>query len=168
MKTTIVPAQVTTVEDKITGSLGTSQLLLLITPIFIGSVLFVVMPPFFSYAVYKVVLIVLLVAVFALLAIRIKGKILLLWLIVLWRYNARPKYYVYDKNYLHMRNDDKRQTFMNEDVSNVSDRNDEVLVPSMSIADAFKVEQLIMHPEANFRLEFNKKGRLSVHITEIQ
>ena len=42
MRTTVVPAQVTTVEDKIAGNLGLSQLLLLTLPVFGGSALFLV------------------------------------------------------------------------------------------------------------------------------
>ena len=78
MKVTIVPAQVTTVEDRIAGNLGLSQLLLLTTPVFSGSLLYVVLPPVFHGAIYKLVLIVALFIICSLMAIRIKGKILLL------------------------------------------------------------------------------------------
>ncbi len=103
MRTTIVPAQITTVEDRIAGRLGMSQLLLIISPIFGGSAVFVVLPPFFNYATYKVVLIVCVASLSALLAIRIKGKILLFWAITLLRYNTRPKYYLFNKNSTHTR-----------------------------------------------------------------
>ena len=106
MKTTIVPAQVTTVEDKIAGNIGMSQLLLLITPIFAGSILFVVLPPFFNYSAYKAVLIVIMALFCATLAIRIHGKILLYWVAVLVRYNSRPKYFVYNKNDNYLRDTD--------------------------------------------------------------
>src|SRR5215204_1042792 len=103
MRTTIVPSQVTTVEDRVAGRLGLSQLLLLISPIFGSSIIFVVLPPFFNYAVYKVVLIVCVASLSALLAIRIKGKILLFWAITLLRYNTRPRYYLFNKNSAHTR-----------------------------------------------------------------
>jgi len=53
MKVTVVPAQVTTVEDRIVGSLGFSQLVLIVTPVFIAAALFAVLPPAMGSAVYK-------------------------------------------------------------------------------------------------------------------
>src|SRR5438045_2898426 len=103
MRTTIVPAQITTVEDKIAGNLGLSQIMLLIAPVFGGSSLFVIFPPFFNYAAYKVVLIAITALLCGMLAVRIKGKILLFWLIAVLRYNLRPAYYVFDKNSMHNR-----------------------------------------------------------------
>jgi hypothetical protein len=98
MRSTVIPAQITTVEDKIAGNLGVSQLLLLAAPIFGGSALFVVFPPFFGYAVYKIVLIVCLTVICNMLAIRIKGTIVLRWVMILAGYMLRPRYYVFDKN----------------------------------------------------------------------
>src|ERR1039458_6831582 len=103
MKVTIVPAQVTTVEDRIAGNLRLSQLLLLTTPVFSGSLLYVVLPPVFHGAIYKLVLIVALFIICSLMAIRIKGKILLLWLVVLVHYNLRPRFYVFNKLSTHGR-----------------------------------------------------------------
>ena len=40
MKMTVVPAQVTTVEDRIIGNLGFSQILLLIVPVFAAAGIF--------------------------------------------------------------------------------------------------------------------------------
>lgn len=168
MKTTIVPAQVTTVEDKITGSLGMSQLLLLITPIFIGSLLFVLLPPFFSYAFYKVALMLLLAIVCSLLAIRIKGMILLMWLVLLSRYMKRPRYYVFNKNSEYLRapaNEEKDSSLAVQSTANNAAK---YHLKKLSIAELAKAQKLVSHPSADFRLEINKKGKLRVHITEIQ
>src|SRR5947209_20569411 len=97
MKVTVVPAQVTTVEDRIVGSLGLSQILLLATPVFGGTMLYAILPPNFHSAIYKLIVIALLFATCGLMAIRIRGKILLLWLIVMLRYNLRPRYFVFNK-----------------------------------------------------------------------
>ena len=168
MKTTIVPAQVTTVEDKIAGNIGMSQLLLLITPIFIGSILFVVLPPFFSYSTYKVVLIFLLSFVCASLAIRIHGKILMYWLIVLARYNLRPKFYVFNKNDVHLREPEFKIVEAEEVKPVLSEDADAKPTVALSLPEIVSAENIVSHPSANFRLEFNKKGKLSGHITEIQ
>ena len=57
MKMTVVPAQVTTVEDRIIGSLGFSQILLLVIPIFVSAGVFALVPPFMGSAIYKYVII---------------------------------------------------------------------------------------------------------------
>jgi len=168
MKTTIVPAQVTTVEDKIAGNIGMSQLLLLITPVFIGSILFVILPPFFSYSAYKAVLIVIMALLCATLAIRIRGKILLYWVAVLVRYNTRPKFYVFNKNDMHLR-DPEIEPLETKETTPVSTETESAkLVPMLSLSEIVTAQNILAHPSANFRLEFNKKGKLSVHITEIQ
>ncbi len=166
MKTTIVPAQVTTVEDKITGNLGVSQMLLLVVPVFVGSLLFVLLPPFYEYAMYKIVLLVILSTVCISLSIRIRGKIVLFWIAVMLHYNVRPRYYVYDKNDLHLR----ELAYAEEglfDTEVAADTTEMVTSPRIAISDAVSVENLILNPESNFRLSVNKKGRLSVHLTEI-
>lgn len=98
MRTTIVPAQITTVEDRIMGSLGFSQLLLLVLPLFVGFGLFMILPPFHSASLYKYVIIGVLIILSSVLAIRVRGKIILSWLVTIMRYNLRPGIYVFDKN----------------------------------------------------------------------
>src|ERR1019366_4023701 len=100
MKVTVVPAQITTIEDRIAGNLSFSQLLLLAAPVFGGSALYIILPPTMHSAPYKLTVIAVLIFLCGLLAIRIKGKILLLWFVVLLRYNLRPRYYIFNKNCL--------------------------------------------------------------------
>ncbi|MCB0197150.1 MAG: PrgI family protein [Anaerolineae bacterium] len=166
MKTTIVPAQVTTVEDKITGNLGVSQMLLLATPVFIGSLLFVLLPPFFSYASYKVGLIAILVFLCITLSVRIKGTIVLNWVRIMAQYNIRPKYYVFNKNSMHLRQDDLVYETVEETAQQPQKANPSIK-KTLPISDVVSVEQLIANPSANFKLKVSKKGRLSVYITEI-
>lgn len=98
MKMTVVPAQVTTVEDRIIGNLGFSQILLQIVPVFTAAGIFTLLPPFMGGALYKYVLMGVVALLFGLLSIRIKGKILASWLVTILRYNLRPKYYLFNKN----------------------------------------------------------------------
>src|ERR1035437_3790831 len=98
MKITVVPAQVTTVEDRVAGNLGFSQLILFAIPVFGGSLLYAALPPSMSASAYKLVIIGIVAVFNSVLAIRIKGKILLLWMIVLLRYNLRPRFYLFNKN----------------------------------------------------------------------
>ena len=72
MKSTIVPAQVTTTEDKIVGSISVTQLILLVIPVFVGGMSYALMPPSLKFSLYKVFLVFILFIVFGIMAIRIK------------------------------------------------------------------------------------------------
>ena len=73
MRVTAIPAQVTTVEDRIVGSLNLSQLLLLCTPVFAGGLLYAVLPPMLVISVYKILILAVFAAVCGLLAIGSKA-----------------------------------------------------------------------------------------------
>lgn len=169
MRSTIVPAQVTTVEDKITGKIGLSQLLLLTIPVFSGSLMFVILPPFFSYALYKIVLITACVAICALLSIRFRGRILLSWALAILRYNLRPKYYVFNKNSAFVRDVEttqKAQELPSEEALLTKAVNP--IASLLTTAERVRVEGLMADPQANFHLKTNRKGKLHVHITEVR
>lgn len=167
MRSTIVPAQVTTVEDKIAGNLGMSQLLLLTMPIFGGSLLFVGLPPFFSYATYKIVVIVCFAVLCGILAIRIKGKILLFWGIVILRYNLRPRYYVFNRNHAHLR-DIGQEIKPEKAMEEAKPERIFKQLPQLSTPELVQVEHLIANPAANLHVKTNRKGELSVHFKEVQ
>jgi hypothetical protein len=167
MKFTVVPAQVTTVEDRIAGNLSVIQMALLSLPVFGGSFLFAVLPPFMDGALYKYILLGLLVVVSGLLAIRIKGKILLSWLLIIARYNLRPSLYVYDKRTLYGR-EVIRATIRNKEAVKKKAKDYKAKLPSVSAADAARIMKLIGHPTANLRFEVSKKGGLNVRYTQIE
>lgn len=97
MKVAIVPAQVTTIEDKIIGSLSSKQSLLLVGPVFGTGLLLALAPPYMAISAYKLVFILITALISALLAIRFKSKLILEWLIIGLRYRMRPRIYVYNK-----------------------------------------------------------------------
>ena len=167
MKFTVVPAQVTTVEDRIAGNLSVIQMALLALPVFGGSFLFAILPPFMDGALYKYVLLGLLVVVSGLLAIRIKGKILLSWLLIMVRYNLRPSLYVYDKRTLNGREVVKAFARNNEAVEKKA-KERKAKLPSVSAVDTARIMKLIGHPAANLRFEVSKKGGLNVRYTQIE
>lgn len=167
MRTTVIPAQITTVEDKIAGSIGFTQLLLLITPVFLGSALFVILPPFFAYATYKLVVIVCVAAICGVLAIRVRGRILLLWLITLLRYNLRARYYVIDKNDTYLREDEAtQQALVSEEITQQKPTKARA-VPRLSTAEVIEAEGILTNPAAKARYEVTKRGELRVHLTEV-
>lgn len=169
MKTAIVPAQVTTVEDKVAGNLNLTQLILIASPVFIGGVLYALLPPSFEIATYKIVTMTILFSVFALLAIRIKERLLLMWLVIFFRYNSRPRYYVLDKNDLYLRNS---LSITNEpvviEVASLPEDTIQSLLPQLNTAERARLEIMLSNPDAKLSVMTNKKGMLYVSITEIK
>jgi hypothetical protein len=166
MRATAIPAQITTVEDRIVGSLNLSQLLLLATPIFGGGLLYAMSPPMLAVSAYKILLLALFTGIGGILAIRIKGMIVLHWVAILFRYWQRPRYYVFDKHSMHGRQQHK---VMPEEVNEVATEAPEHvrLRPSLSLEDLTKVQELIRNPAANIAYEI-RKGGLYVRITEVE
>ena len=74
MKTTTVPAQITTVEDKIAGNLNASQLFLLAVSVFSAFGLYLLFPPSMELTIPKILLCVLSMLFFSSLAIRIRVR----------------------------------------------------------------------------------------------
>ncbi|MDD4135782.1 MAG: hypothetical protein PHN66_01795 [Candidatus Shapirobacteria bacterium] len=98
MRTTIIPAQITTVEDKIAGNLNLTQILILMVPVFITAVVFVLIPPTMKLVGYKLILILFFLVICLILALRIKGRVLFNWLLILGQFKLRPKIFVFNKN----------------------------------------------------------------------
>ena len=168
MRSTVVPAQITTVEDKIAGNLGVSQLLLLAAPIFGGSALFVVFPPFFGYAVYKVVLIVCLASICSVLAIRVKGTIILRWVMILAGYMLRPRFYVFNKNDDYLREEPAPESPAEEQTTGNEAAPRRTPFPRLDPAELVKVQDFIANPQAQLQFKANRKGGLSVYVAESQ
>lgn len=169
MKMTVVPAQVTTVEDRIIGNLGFSQILLLVIPIFICAGIFALIPPFMGGAIYKYVIMGVAALIFCILAIRIKGKIVALWLVTLLRYNTRPKYYIFNKNTTSLR--ENYQSAKESDESEMTAKakpTKKVTVNQLDIPATARVLATIENPAARVRFETSKKGNLHVRLTEIE
>src|SRR5581483_2108405 len=103
MKVRSIPAQITTVEDKIAGNLNLTQMILLVIPIFWIMIVYALIYPQMHFAWYKLPIILIIGLVCCVLALRIRGKVVLNWLVILLRYNSRPTFYLYDKNDSYMR-----------------------------------------------------------------
>ncbi len=168
MKTSVVPAQVTTVEDKIAGNLNLTQLLLLAAPIFISSGLYVVFPPLLRLTAIKLSLCALIFAVFAALAIRLRGKLLLTWLVLILRYRLRPRYYVFDKNDPHLRTTAELPQPALEDKRQKRTAPERLPVFALPTPKLVRIESAIADPRAKLNFIANRKGGLDVRITEIK
>lgn len=168
MKITVVPAQVTTIEDRIMGSLGFLQLMLLTMPIFIGGVLFVLLPPFMDGSLYKYIIISIVATLCCILAIRIRGKIVALWLIVILRYNLRPKFYLFNKNTDTFREDYRGKQYESTQQKVEAKLDYSSSVPRLAFHETAKVYATIDNPASKLIFETTKKGGLHVRLTEIE
>lgn len=167
MRSTVVPAQVTTVEDRVAGNLGLSQLILFAIPIFGGSLLFAALPPSMGVATYKLIVIVLATTICSIMAIRIKGKLLLFWMIIILRYNLRPKYYLFNKNTSAFREDYPELKAENKTVETIAVK-EMISLPRLAVPELVMVHASLDDPTRNIQFETNKKGGLYVRYTEIE
>lgn len=167
MKVTVVPAQVTTVEDRIMGTLSFSQLILLIIPVFTGGGLYLLAPPLFGSNVYKYILITTIALVSMTLAIRIKGKILAYWIVIILRYNLRPKYYLFNKNTSALREDYAKAFTEPEKVIADSTVITQAAPPRLELHEISQLMTRLENPAAKLRFE-TRKGGLYVRLTEIE
>lgn len=98
MKTTIVPAQITTVEDRIIENLTLQQIVLLVISLIIGAAIYALVPVKMHVNIIKLLLVGLQFVVCGGLAVRIRGRIVADWLVLYLRYNSRPRRYIFTKN----------------------------------------------------------------------
>jgi hypothetical protein len=93
----VIPAQITTVEDKIAGNLSFMQLVLLILPVMLSLLLYALISPVMQLTLIKAAISGIVTVFLVILAIRVKGHILLQWLVMYARYSLRPSYYIFTK-----------------------------------------------------------------------
>ena len=97
MRSTVVPAQITTVEDRIAGNLTFTQIIMFVIPLVTSTTVYVLIPPQSQLGLFKLVLICIQILIFGILAIRIRGKILADWLIIYIKFKIRPRVYIFTK-----------------------------------------------------------------------
>lgn len=165
MKTVVIPAQITTVEDKIAGNFNLTQIMLLMAPIFWAVLVYTVFAPRLEFAYYKLPLIFLVAVVCIILSIRVKEKVILSWVVILLTYNLRPKYYLLDKNDSYLRTIDlpifekKKNKFLQKEASQVVKAKKAF---PFSIKDLVRLEGLLSNPSYTFSLRSLRKGGLHV------
>lgn len=164
MKTTVVPAQITTVEDRIAGNLTFTQLIMLVIPLITSAAIYVLIPLANHFSVIKGILIGLQFAVFGTLAIRVRGKILIDWLVILLRFKLRPRIYLFTKNDLTNRGTEsialieEKKAVVKEIKAKKETRN------AVSLEDQAKIDRLLDNPSLKFRFGLGRKGGIDVSV----
>jgi hypothetical protein len=165
MRQTVIPAQITTVEDKIAGNLSFMQVFILMVPVFISTLIYVMFIPVMNLAIYKVVLMIISLILCSVLAFRFKGKIVLNWLIILINYNLRPKYYVFNKNDIFQRDvvlDSKSITINSQKLKHTAKVKQKNIVK-----DIKQIEKYLKNEKYGLTVKPNKKGGFYVAYNEI-
>jgi hypothetical protein len=159
MKHINVPAQVTTIEDKIVGDLTLTQLSLMVLAIFLDFAAYASLPRAMHLSMYKFVFVFILTSLLFASAIKINGKIVLVWFMTLSRYRFRQKLYVFNKNsnYLRTYSCDKEDKKFTEETKHHATK-------SKAAPSAF--EDLSRLDNFNFTFKQEKKGKFHVYITE--
>lgn len=165
MRTTSIPAQITTVEDKIAGNLNLTQIILLLAPILLSTFLYAAIPVRLQFTPYKVPLIAVTFLLFFTLSLRIKERVVLNWIIILASYWFRPHRYSFNKNDLYL-----RDTILEDSLKIVKHklaRKPKTIEVSTSVSENVRklgIQIAVKNPRLNFR--FNRKGILVVQTYE--
>ena len=158
MRTTIIPAQITTVEDKIAGSLNMTQILILMFPVLWTAIIYILFAPIMKLVVYKLGLIGIVTLICLVLVIRIKDKIVAEWLGVVLRYHFRPRFWLYNKNDASNRIIDIPEI---PDIAVIKRKSTKKATndqkTEINISDLVRLEQLIDSGKVAVRYQFEKK-----------
>lgn len=169
MRTTVIPAQITTVEDKIAGNLNLTQIFILMVPIFWTTFLFAFLPPTMKLVIYKLPLIIGVFVACLILSIRIKGRVVLSWLLILFKFNIRPAFYVFNKNDTYLRTIEL-PLVENKKLSKVTKHSNVVTKEINELAEMESVKFLHAIGDQNTSLSFKlgKQGGLHVAFEQIK
>lgn len=171
MRTTVIPAQITTVEDKIAGSLNLTQIVILMVPVFWTTIIYAILPPVLHLAWYKLPLVLIVLFLCLTLSLRIKGKVVVNWVMVLIRYNFRPRFYLFNKNDSYLRQLDLPEfENRNHKLFKKNHKKKEIKIPAKSfgIKDLIKLRDFIHNPNYSLSLKPDKKGGVYVALEQIQ
>jgi len=157
MKTTVIPAQVTTVEDTIAGSLNFTQIILLVSSLFVNTFIYALVPQRMMFSLVKIALMAVVFASFILLSLRIKGRLVLSWLTILATYFLRPHIFIFSKNTLFTRDVEFPKPAIQKSVAKVKKSKKEI---ETSDSPDFDYASIMRNPNLNFR--FRRKGILVV------
>ena len=163
MRNTVIPAQITTVEDKIAGNLNLTQILLLMTPVLITTLFYSLLTPAMKLTTIKMILIGLSSLVCGILAIRVKGRVILNWLAVFIKFKLRPSFFVFNKN----------DCYLREIEVPIKNNNQVKVVKKLPVlktekslleVDAVKLLHVLNNQKNSLRFVFNQKGGLHVAV----
>ncbi len=165
MRTTVIPAQITTVEDTIAGNLNLTQILILMFPVIFTTLLYALFPEPMKITIYKIALSLASAMVCIILAIRVKGKVILNWLLILTTYYARPKTFVFNKNDDYLRSMDMPIEVNEKPLPAIEIKKASAHTKgnlSQNDSDIAKAESFVLSKNISIRFKLNRKGGFNV------
>lgn len=171
MRTRVIPAQITTVEDKIAGNLNMTQMFILMVPVLLSTVVYALLPPSMKIVWYKLAIFLFTSVICAVLSLRIKGKVVLNWFVLLLRFYSRPKYYVFDKNDTYLRTlylpEVNKKTSRLLSTKMQAEKKSKKPAPAFGVQDLVRLEELVRNKKLHFRYKPGRKGGLRVAFEEV-
>lgn len=171
MRTKVIPAQITTVEDKIAGNYSFVQIILLMIPVIFTAFSYAFLIPVMNMVWYKAGLIVVTTIISIVLSFRIKGRIVASWLSLVARYNLRPRYYIYNKNDVTCRElhlPEIKKVTKSSKASVKAKAKQAIKQPRLSIVDLISFERATTDKSLGLHFVVDKKGGLNVAYTKVK
>lgn len=94
MRISIIPAEITSVEDKIFANLNMKQVVMVVIPFIFSLLMYFLLPNFSRFNAYKIILSFCILSICLFLSIRIKSVVMLDHLLIRSSYLIRPKIYL--------------------------------------------------------------------------
>jgi len=148
MRISIVPAEMTSVKDKIIGNLEIKQILLLVCPLIFAIFTYLAIPPFNKTNSLKIILFIIFSFISSILSINISGELVLEIINNGFKYLIRPKIHLSTIKNLE---DEILEDLKNNEISMENSRPPE-------IKDRIKLDL----PKGYVAFYFNRKGALDV------
>ena len=167
MKSTIVPAQITTVEDRIAGNFTFSQLAVLSAPVVISASVYMLLAPKLQLSLVKFLLMVVAFVIICPLAIRIRDKTVAAWFVLYTRYALRPRVYVHTKAGLTHRTTGLGNMEPVAEVETDSEKKSAAYAPQ-SVHEQLRIKELLEDPTLSVSFEFTQKGGIDVSLTPVK
>lgn len=167
MKHTVVPAQITTVEDRIAGNLTFVQIMLLVIPLILSTVIYAIISPRLHLSTLKLTLMAIQFSAFGILAIRINGKVLMDWLIIILRYSLRPRIYIFTKNDLAGRETYTATKQNHHETVQEENPTQKEVIQTDSSNENIDYRNILNNPALTISIKPAKKGGLDVSLRKI-
>jgi hypothetical protein len=165
MKTTIVPAQITTVEDKIAGHFTLRQLLILVFAIFLDFIIFAVVPRQLKINAFKLLIIIFTTTLCTGLAYKHNDRIIASWTLLIFKYYKRPRIFIYNKNEQYLRQDfvlkAKEPVNKNRKINKIKEKTP----VNASSDEIYKLNTLISEHSINIGIKNKKKSGVKLYVT---
>jgi hypothetical protein len=167
MKSTIVPAQITTVEDRIAGNFTFSQLAVLTAPVAISASMYILLAPKLQLSLVKFLLMAVVFVVICPLAIRIRDKTVAAWLVLYTRYALRPRVYVHTKADPVHRTIGLSNSEPTTEIETGHEKKPAAYVPQ-PVHEQLRIKELLEDPALSVSFEFAQNGGVDVSLTPVK